>query len=127
MNQSQSVDLNIKKVSNVQDNSMFTDQATAETVIDDALTQIYKDPNNNGNPVIIDDQEITNERALEKWLDGSLTQTKSWKFEFDYSGNTTIGRGATRADQIVTDRENAHIALVKKPDGTFYILTAFPT
>jgi len=44
----------------------------------------------------------------------------------NYSGTAVIGRGAMRGEASVSDRTNASVILRFRPNGSFYVLTAFP-
>lgn len=44
----------------------------------------------------------------------------------NYTGTAVVGRGIMRGETALSDRTNASVILRFRPNGSFYVLTAFP-
>ncbi|MBT2711290.1 hypothetical protein J7E23_00305 [Pseudomonas sp. ISL-88] len=81
--------------------STFTDQNTAQQIVDEVLHQKKKE--------------------IEDWLNHSVKPTQ----DFSYNGQEIIGRGVKKGSTRIIEMKNAKIVLKRNKDGSF-ILTGYP-
>lgn len=84
--------------------SSYTDQKTAQTVVDETIQQ--------------------NASQIKAWLNNAAMGNT---LALRYRGRKQIGRGMDRNEDAVGIRYNAQVVLERAEDGTFFVLTSYPT
>lgn len=84
--------------------SSYTDLETAQRVVDETIQQ--------------------NAGQIKAWLAGTVQGNT---LAFRYRGRTKIGRGIDRDEDAIGARYNAQVVLERAGDGTFFVLTSYPT
>lgn len=83
--------------------STYTDEATAQRVVNESIAQ--------------------NRTTINNWLSSAKTGDS---IKISYSNANTIGRGINRGETSIGVRTNAQTILRKNSSGSFDIITSFP-